>query len=155
MSTVPPSVDTVLRHARAVVRGALAVLALLAAGAFYLALAGHGRAMPLLTRLAPLVPLAIALLVAVLAERRRRLGADERSQAWQGMLNDEFRQYNLGRASRTALAAVLLLQVPLALLLDALAPVPAPLLQAVLTMLGGAGIFLGSFLYFDRDGAGA
>jgi hypothetical protein len=152
MPAVPPSVDDVLHYARGVLRATLAVLVVLAGGVLYLALSGQGRWLPLLSRLAQMAPLAIVLLIAVLQQRRRNLGADARSQAWQGMLNDEFRQHNLGRASRTALLAVLLLQMPLALLLDALVPTSPLVLQALLTMLGGAIVFLGSFLYFDRDG---
>jgi hypothetical protein len=155
MPVTSPSVDDVLLYARGIVRGALAVLVLLAAGALYLALADGGRWLPLLGRLARLAPLAIVVLVVVLQQRRRRLGAPESSPAWQGMVHDELRQHHLARASRVSLGAVLLLQVPLALLLGALVPQATLLLQASLTMLGGAIVFLGSFLAFDRDDANA
>lgn len=155
MSTSQPSVDAVLHYARGVARGALVALVLLAIVVLYLALAEQGRWLPVLGHAARLAPIAIVILVAVLAQRRHNLGADAHSAAWRGMLHDEFRRYNLGRAGRTALIAVLLLQVPLALLLDALIPAAQPLLLALLTMLGGAIVFLGSFLYFDRDGAAA
>ena len=66
------------------------------------------------------------------------------------MLNDEFRQANLARAQRAALAVVLVAQIPLAMFLSGLNTVAAVTVMSVATITVAIATFIISFLYFDR-----
>lgn len=69
------------------------------------------------------------------------------------MFQDEFRQQSIARALRFALVFLLLIQLPLALLLESQAAQPQLILMACLSMLAGAIAFLGAFLYQGRAAA--
>ncbi|HEV2644017.1 MAG TPA: DUF4395 family protein [Candidatus Elarobacter sp.] len=88
---------------------------------------------------------------------QRALGGerwDPRAPEARAIADDEWRRRNMDRARRVAFAVVLGAQLPLALLLASLQPLPV--VQVVMAM-GAATITLGLstlialFLYFDRD----
>lgn len=67
------------------------------------------------------------------------------------VMNDEFRQSNMLRAQRAGFAAVLLLQVPLALALVHVQTWRALVAMAGATITFGPAILVGVFLYLDRE----
>jgi len=65
--------------------------------------------------------------------------------------DDEFRQANLARAQRTALVAVLIAQIPVAIAASGLPTGAAVTIMGVGTVTVAAATLIASFLYFDRD----
>ena len=95
-----------------------------------------------------LLPVAIVCIFATLvAPVRRRFRADELNT----MRNDEFRQVNLARAQRVALVAVLIAQIPLAILVARVGAVAAVTTMGVGTITVAIVTLITSFLYFERD----
>lgn len=127
---------------------ALAVLVLLGASALAAAFApgsALARAAGALWRLFPVV---LALALAGL-----RVGlptAGPNGHELRALLADEWRQHSLRRATRNALAAVLLAQPVLAVLLSVTAPAQPLALMASLSALTAALTALGSMLWYDR-----
>lgn len=96
-------------------------------------------------RLFGLLPVAIVIAVAGLRMRGAPGSAEVRA-----LVEDELRQASQHRASRNGFLAVLAAQALLAPGLAWLAT-PSPLaLMAVLTIVTGVSVFLGSLLYYDR-----
>ena len=100
------------------------------------------------------LPIALASVVAIqISLTHRRWGAD--SPEVKRVMQDEWRQTSMLRASRLALAAVLLAQWPLALLFGIVTselaqPRPA-MVMAASTITLGLGAFISLFLFFDRE----
>jgi FtsH-binding integral membrane protein len=67
------------------------------------------------------------------------------------VLDDEFRRTNLGRAQRTALVVVLLVQFPLGLLLMRLPAAHVAMVMAGATITIGLAVAIAAFLFFDRE----
>lgn len=107
----------------------------------------------------PQVPQALPALIAfgiiVLAVGLRSSAGGRRwspkSPVTQAVLQDEFRQANIARAERGALFAVLLGQVPLAVLLRSVPGAQAVFDMAIGTLCLGVAAFLALFLFFDRE----
>jgi hypothetical protein len=89
----------------------------------------------------------VAVPAVALGGRRWRRG----DPAAQLVLRDEWTRRNWNRACRTAFGVVMWAQLPLAWLMDHLAPAPSFSLMAGLSMTLGAGAFFSSYLYFGRQ----
>lgn len=103
---------------------------------------------------ASLIPVAIAIIVAVQMSLRGRRWAPDSPEVRMAM-QDEWWKTNMDRASRIALVVVLLSQYPLAWLFGLIMsdlPQPRPsFAMAFATITLGAVTQLGLFLYFDRE----
>lgn len=103
--------------------------------------------------LASVIPVALAILVvAHLSVRSRRWAPTSPEVAL--AMQDEWRKTNMDRASRTALAVLLVAQWPLGLVLGFFTHLPQPrgaLAMATATITLGIATQLGSFLFWDRD----
>ena len=100
------------------------------------------------------IPIAIALIVGVQQSwlRGRRWAPDSREVKL--VMEDEFRQTNMGRASRYALIVVLVAQWPIALVLGFVTRLPAPraeMAMAIATITLGLVTLISLFLHFDRE----
>ncbi len=101
-----------------------------------------------------LIPIAIAIAVVVLQSTTRGDRWDPESPEAKALLNDEWRQANLNRATRVAFGLTLLVQVPLGLLFAA--GLELQVQQAVTAMVistTGFGVtsMISLFLWFDRE----
>ncbi|HVQ54496.1 MAG TPA: hypothetical protein VMT25_04915 [Thermoanaerobaculia bacterium] len=99
-------------------------------------------------------PIAIVLLAAFLRATLRGKSWDPRSPEAKAILNDELRQDSMNRSARAALIAVLVAQVPLALLLGTLpqaSPTRTALAMAEATITLGMVTFIALFLFLDRE----
>ncbi|MBI2213131.1 MAG: hypothetical protein HYU52_05740 [Acidobacteria bacterium] len=147
----PERIELLLRLSR---RGLMVVLAMLViAGSTILAhLIRPGT--PLAdwpSRLPWLIPLSIVFMVAIIIAPGGKL-------RWRGdgpeelaILQDELRLANLARAQRFALFAVLLSQIPLALLLSGLPSASAVMAMAVSSVTLGVVTLIASFLVLDTE----
>jgi len=105
------------------------------------------------SRAAWFIPVAIAIIVGVQTSIARRRW-DPKSTEVKVVLEDEFRQKNLSRASRAALVTVLVAQTPLAWTFGFLTQLPPPRLafaMAISTITLGLLTLIALFLFFDRD----
>jgi hypothetical protein len=91
----------------------------------------------------------VAVPAVALGGRRWRRG----DPATQLVLRDEWTRRNWNRACRIAFGVVMWAQLPLAWLMDHLAPAPSLSIMAGLSMALGAGAFFASYLYFGRQPA--
>ena len=101
-----------------------------------------------------LMPVAIVIIVGALQTSLRGQRWDPSSPEVKAILQDEWRQANIARASRAALIAVLILQWPLALALGFLARLSPPrmaMAMAASTMTLGLVTLISLLLYFDRE----
>jgi len=99
-----------------------------------------------------LLPVAIALLVAVPMSLRRRRWAPDAPEV-KAAMHDEWRRTNRDRASRSALIVVLIAQWPLGLIFGFLT-LPAPRVafaMAAATITLGLATWIMLFLNFDRE----
>ncbi|NHZ95227.1 hypothetical protein [Massilia sp. CCM 8734] len=151
MNANSPTIDDCAQQGRAVLTVTFAALLVVAALVLASALGALGAWGERLQRAAPTTPLAIILFCAWVRHQQSRAGdAAARKSLWRAMFQDEFRRQSLARALRIAFGCVLLLQLPLALLLESQARQPQLILMACLSMLTGALAFLGAFLYLGR-----
>jgi len=95
-----------------------------------------------------LLPVAIVAIFAVVVAPMRRRSGDAEMKTLQ---NDEFRQANLARAQRVALAAALVAQIPLAVLASGLTATAAVTIMGVGTVTVAMATLITSFLFFERD----
>ena len=99
-------------------------------------------------------PIAIVFLGAALRATLRGKSWDPRSADTKAILNDELRQHSMNRSSRAALIAVLVAQVPLALLFGTLpqaSTTRTALAMAEATITLGMATFIALFLFLDRE----
>ena len=99
-------------------------------------------------------PIAIVLLGAALRATLRGKSWDPRSPEAKAILNDELRQDSLNRSARAALIAVLVAQLPLALLFGTMQQASATrtaLAMAEATITLGMVTFIALFLFLDRE----
>jgi hypothetical protein len=89
----------------------------------------------------------VAVPAVALGGRRWRRG----DPAAQLVLRDEWTRRNWNRACRIGFGVVMWAQLPLAWLMDRLAPAPSLSVMAGLSMTLGAGAFFASYLYFGRQ----
>lgn len=153
MNKPSPKIDDYASYGRSVIRFALCVLLVVLLLSLILAFGGSGHALARFHALQVLAPVGIVLIVAIAQQRRRRFGPDAQGAIWKAMFEDEFRQLNLRRATRASLVGVLVLQIPLGMLLDALLPEVGMVFMGYVTMLVGAIAFMAAFLYYDRNAA--
>ncbi len=148
-SESPTESDLLVQFSRRGLWGALALLLVLAGYAVAINFFPDSEAATLANRLASMLPIAIIIALAALRSSLKGAG-DPGGTAMKAMLNDELRLHSLNRAYRNGLAAVMLAQPVLALLL-AWVSLPYPLvLMASATALLGAGAVLCSMLAYDR-----
>ena len=154
MSDHTTRTESYLRFSR---RSMIAVFVIgLTLGAFGLAVALHpgGTLARGLGQAAWMIPVAIAIGVAVLVGAQRGHRWDPSSPEAQAILGDEWRQANLDRAARWTLVIVLLSQVPLAAALALFTNLPAPRAvstMAIATVTIGITSMSGLFLWLDRE----
>ena len=142
MQTTFTTIDSLILYSRRTLWTAFFLIALIGVFGMLQLLAPGSQAAQ---KLALLLPLFIV--VAVVSLRR---AAPPDAAAMRTVRDDELRQAALGRAHRCGLFGVLILQPLLAAgLISGAAPNPVALMAAT-TVLAGALVFLGSFLYFDR-----
>jgi len=129
---------------------ALLVLGILGAYAVLINLFPDSAVAVMASRLARMLPIAIIIALVSLRSSLKSARIDPRTNSINLLLQDELRQYSLNRAYRNALAAVLLAQPILALLLTwTTLPYPVVLMASV-TALIGTGTVVGSMLVYDR-----
>jgi hypothetical protein len=137
-------------------RQSMTVLLLLvvAVGAVCVAMAFHPASSTWSRALAPLWIVAVV----IAAGLQRTLGGerwDARIPEVRAIVEDEWRRSNMDRARRVAFVVVLVVQLPLALLLESLPSLRAVIAMASATITLGLATLLVVFLYLDRDGADA
>jgi len=100
-----------------------------------------------------LIPIAIVLFATIYATTQRgRVSAAEAKEVMERVMEDEFRQTNLARAQRFALVAVIVAQIPLAMLsLTPLTTAAAVTVMSVTTVTIGITTMIIAFLIFDRE----
>jgi hypothetical protein len=127
-----------------------ALLAVTALAACALAINLYPGAAAMAQRLMMLMPVAIVIAVVAVGSSLRGVSAKERAAAVRRLHNDELRQQSLATACRYALAAVMIAQPVLALLLTVVT-VPYPvLLMASASAFVGVAVLLCSMLLLDR-----
>lgn len=151
-----PSADTpsdrFLRYGRQKLIALLAVTLLVGTGGLAMVLASGEPAERWVTNVA-LVLVLVALLVMVQFAIRGRRWSPE-APAVQVALRDEWLRSNIDRASRGALAVVLLAQFPLAIFFGyrmELSQPQGPIVMAAATFMIGLSSQIGLFLWFDRE----
>ncbi|NHZ43374.1 hypothetical protein [Massilia aquatica] len=154
MNATKPTIDDCVQQGRTVLAVIFAALLTVAALALASAFGVLGAWSERLQDAAPMVPLAIILFCAWVRHQHSHPGGSAaRKLLWQAMFQDEFRQQSMARALRFALVFLVLVQLPLALLLESQTAQPQLVLMACLSMLTGATAFLGAFLYIGRGAA--
>ena len=114
----------------------------------------EGPASRLMAQAAWVYPIAIVFLGAALRATLRGKSWDPRSPEAKAILNDELRQDSMNRSARAALIAVLVAQLPLALLFGTLPQASAirtALAMAEASITLGMAIFIALFLFLDRE----
>lgn len=131
----------------------LSLVLILAMGSLSIALAisPHGAVSRFLTSAPWLIPLAIVLWVGVMQGTLRGNRWKPDSPEVQAIMNDEWRRANMDRAMRVTFVALLVVQVPLALVLVQLPTMRAVMAMAASTITLGLALLAGLFLYFDRE----
>lgn len=140
-STLTPT-DTLVRLSRRSLWTAFFLIALIGASGLLQLLAPSSQAAQKLAMLLP-----VCIVIAVVALRRV---ARPDAATLNIIRDDELRQAALGRAYRSGLFAVVVLQPVLAVALTSSSANNQVALMAASTALLGVLVFLGSFLYFDR-----
>lgn len=149
-SECPTESDLLVKYARRGLWTALLLLLALGAYATVVNVFPDSEAAALARRLFALLPIAIVIALAALRSSLKGVRSDRRGAAMKAVLDDEWRRHSLNRAYRNGLAAVLLAQPALALLLSS-TTLPQPLvLMAAATALVGTGAVLCSMLAYDR-----
>jgi hypothetical protein len=129
---------------------ALVLLGILGAYAVVINLFPDSAVAAMANRLASMLPIAIIIALIALRSSLKATRIDPRTNSINILLQDELRQHSLNRAYRNALAAVLLTQPLLALLLMwTNLPYPVVLMSSV-TALIGTGTVVCSMLTYDR-----
>jgi hypothetical protein len=153
-SSAPDRVDRVLRSSRRSLIAVLAMLLIAAATLIAHALRPGSLVSDWPSKAPWLIPTAIVIFAATNAMLMggSRASAEEAKNVIKTVIEDEFRQVNLVRAQRLALAVVLVAQGPLAALaLSGLTTAAAVTVMAVTTATLGIATLIVSFLVFDRE----
>lgn len=148
--TVPNPTEQLARFSRRGMYVMLVLVLALGAGTLATTLSPDGLGARLASRAYLLIPIVIILAVGGLQFTLRGRRWDPRSPEARAILDDELRQTSLARASRAALATVLIAQIPLGLLFMQL-PARAVWAMAVSTITLGMATLIALFLYFDRE----
>lgn len=153
-SPIPERVERALRSSRRGLVAALAMLLVAAATLIAHALRPGSLLSDWPSKAPWLIPMAIAIFAVTsgMLMRGRRASAEEAKSVLRTVIEDEYRQTNLGRAQRLALAVVVVAQAPLAALaLSGLTTAAAVTVMAVTTATLGIATLIVSFLVFDRE----
>jgi sulfite exporter TauE/SafE len=148
------SSEQLVRFSRRSMAAVLVIVAGTGAMALAMTLWPEGPASRFMETAGWVYPIAIVLLGAALRATLRGKSWDPRSPDAKAVLNDELRQDSLNRSSRAALIAVLVAEVPLALLFGTLAQASATrtaLAMAEATITLGMATFIALFLFLDRE----
>lgn len=152
--TQPDRIERVLRFSRRGLITALVILLIAAATLIAHAIRPGSLLSDWPSKAPWLIPVAIAAIFAttMLLTRDRNASREDAKIILKTLADDEFRQANLARAQRVALAIVIVAQVPLAALaLSQLSTAAAVTVMAVTTATLGIGTLIISFLVFDRE----
>lgn len=146
--------ERLVRLSRLSMRTLLAIVLAFGAATLAMTLWPEGAVSRFMARASVYIPVATVLLVAFWWAVLGGRPWDPRSPEAKAIVKDELRQTSLNRASRAALIVVLVAQVPLALLLGLLAPMPAmrtglAMSESSITL--GMATFIALFLIFDRE----
>ncbi len=148
-ATVMSRSEKFLRYSRRGLAVLLGLVLTLGGVSIAMALQPESDMWPSVLRMLPIV---IAVVAAALVGTLRSDRWNPRAPEAQAIMQDEWRQANMDRARRIAFAAILIVQVPIALLFSHLPTLQALMALAVSTMTIGISLLLALFLYFDRDG---
>lgn len=154
LPTQPDRIERVLRFSRRGLITALVILLIAAATLIAHAIRPGSLLSDWPSKAPWLIPVAIAAIFAttMLLTRDRNASREDAKIILKTLADDEFRQANLARAQRVALAIVIVAQVPLAALaLSQLSTAAAVTVMAVTTATLGIGTLIISFLVFDRE----
>ena len=150
----PDRIEQVLRFNRRGLIAALAILLICAATLVAHALRPGSLLSDWPSKAPWLIPVAITFIftTSVLVARVRTGSPEEAKALIKMVAEDEFRQANVARAQRVALAVVIAAQAPLtALALSRLSTAAAVTVMAVTTATLGVATLIVSFLVFDRE----
>jgi len=148
------SSELLVRFSRRSMAAMLVIVPGLGAMALAMTLWPEGAASRFMAQAAWVYPIAIVFLGAALRATLRGKSWDPRSPDAKAILNDELRQHSLNRSSRAALIAVLVAQIPLALLFGTLPQASAirtALAMAEASIILGTAIFIALVLFLDRE----
>ena len=148
------SSELLVRFSRRSMAALLVIVPGLGAMALAMTLWPEGAASRFMAQAAWVYPIAIVFLAAALRATLRGKSWDPRSADAKAILNDELRQHSMNRSSRAALIAVLVAQLPLALLFGTLpqaSVIRTALAMAEATIILGTATFIALFLFLDRE----
>jgi hypothetical protein len=143
--------DLYLRFTRRGLATVLIVILVLGIGCLLSALVPDGRVSRSMQRSSWLIPIAIAIAVVALQAPLRKHHLTTDSPEAKVVMEDELRRLSMDRARKFAFGAVLIAQVPLALLFSRWPSLHALLAMAVATITLGMTVMIALFLAFDRE----
>lgn len=140
-----------LRYSRRSMFVSLGFILVMGSLAIALAISPDGAASRFLTGAPWLIPIACVIVVGAMQATLRGNRWTARSPEVQAIMSDEWRRSNLDRALRVAFVAILIAQIPLALLFTVLPAQRALFAMAASTITLGLALIAGLFLAFDRE----
>ena len=146
--------ELLVRFSRRSMAAVLVIVAGLGAMALAMTLWPDAAASRFMAQAGWVYPIAIVVLGVFLRATLRGKSWDPRSPDTKAVLNDELRQDSMNRSARAALIAVLVAQIPLALLFGTLRQPSATrtaLAMAEATITLGMVTFIALFLFLDRE----
>jgi hypothetical protein len=143
--------DLYLRFTRRALATVLIVILTLGLACLTMALAPDGRFSAAMQRSSWLIPFAIVMAAVALQSPLSKYRLPPDSPEVRAVMEDELRRLSMDRARKFAFGAVLIAQVPLALLLSSWPSLHALLAMAVATITLGMTVLIALFLAFDRE----
>lgn len=143
--------ELLLRYSRRSMFVSLLFILAMGSLAIALAISPDGAASRVVVGAPWLIPIAIVIVVGAMQATLRGNRWTPRSPEVQAIMSDEWRRSNIDRALRVAFVAVLIGQIPLALLFTVLPAQRALFAMAASTITLGLALVAGLFLVFDRE----
>lgn len=143
--------DLYLSFTRRSLATLLAIILALGVGAIIMTLRPDGELAIVMQRSSWMFSIVIAIIAFVLQSPLRRHRFTPDSPEVKAVMNDELRRASMDRARKFAFIAVLVAQVPMALLLSGWPSLRALLAMAVATITTGTVVMISLFLVFDRE----
>lgn len=143
--------EILLRYSRRSMFVTLVFILAMGSLAIALAISPDGAASRFLGSAPWLIPIAIVLVVGAMQATLQGNRWTPQSPEVQAIMSDEWRRSNIDRALRVAFVAVLIVQIPLALLFTVLHAQRALFAMAASTITLGLALVAGLFLVFDRE----
>jgi hypothetical protein len=142
--------DLYVRLSRRSLYALLLVILLLGAAGIAMALRPAGTVSRMMERTSWFIPILLIIVTGALQTSARKHGFTPQSPEVKAVLEDELRLASMDRARKFAFIAVLMAQVPLALLFAQWPSLHALLAMAVATITLGMTSLIALFLVFDR-----